>query len=177
MRKVVSEKAGGGTFKCPICGTKVLIASKYCMKCKKKVTPPAGTKEPAKKDDKKDDKKKEALNLGAVYEIFEAVKIRQENCDILLEDGDRIQIIKENNYPDNTDPDGIYKAKDGNFYYQISWGTSDEGDFQYNYGPFKTDDEAKKWLKKKQHNWKDVKSDDSGKRKVPKSNLARPQNY
>ncbi len=31
-------KKGVATFPCPICGTKVLKTSGYCMKCKKKVT-------------------------------------------------------------------------------------------------------------------------------------------
>ena len=31
------EAADTSTFKCPICGTKVLNATGYCVKCKKKV--------------------------------------------------------------------------------------------------------------------------------------------
>jgi len=33
-----------GTFKCPICGTKVSKNSNYCLKCKKKVKPPNNDK-------------------------------------------------------------------------------------------------------------------------------------
>jgi len=37
MRKF--EKKDTSTFKCPNCGTKVLKATGYCLKCKKKVKP------------------------------------------------------------------------------------------------------------------------------------------
>jgi len=30
--------ANNGTFKCPDCGSKVLEATSYCVKCKKKVS-------------------------------------------------------------------------------------------------------------------------------------------
>jgi DNA-directed RNA polymerase subunit RPC12/RpoP len=119
MRKVkdenLEEKAKNGTFKCPICGGKVLINTGYCLHCKKKVDPPKGSEKPDKKDDKekkKDDKKESYLNLLKtnreneaaakkeldeenidVYEIIESVKISQSDCDILLEAGDKIKII------------------------------------------------------------------------------------
>lgn len=38
----VNEQSAA-TFPCPTCGTKVLLSTKYCVKCKKKVTPPAAT--------------------------------------------------------------------------------------------------------------------------------------
>ena len=44
----------GETFKCPECGTKVLKASGYCVKCKKKVGD--SKKDDDDKKDKKDDK-------------------------------------------------------------------------------------------------------------------------
>lgn len=49
-----TEKEAAETIKCPDCGTKVLKATGYCLKCKKKIK---GDKKEDKKDDKKEDKK------------------------------------------------------------------------------------------------------------------------
>lgn len=35
----VDEEKKTGTFKCPGCGSKVLLNTGYCVKCKKKVQP------------------------------------------------------------------------------------------------------------------------------------------
>jgi DNA-directed RNA polymerase subunit RPC12/RpoP len=37
----LEEEKKTGTFKCPICGSKVLRNTGYCVKCKKKVSPPS----------------------------------------------------------------------------------------------------------------------------------------
>jgi len=37
--KIAKELLAAKTFPCPICGTKVLEQTKYCVKCKKKVEP------------------------------------------------------------------------------------------------------------------------------------------
>ena len=36
----IEEERKTGTFKCPTCGSKVLKNTGYCVKCKKKVSPP-----------------------------------------------------------------------------------------------------------------------------------------
>ena len=60
------------TAKCPTCGSKYLVATGYCLKCKKKVAEPVG-------------KKKESI------EILEDVRLPGTN--IVLEKGDQIQIL------------------------------------------------------------------------------------
>lgn len=55
----IEEKAETGTFKCPDCGKKVLIATSYCLSCKKKVKGPDKKKED---DDEKDKEDKEDKN-------------------------------------------------------------------------------------------------------------------
>ncbi len=62
------------TAKCPDCGNKYLVATGYCVSCKKKVAEP----------------KKENI-----IEIQEQLKIDQENEVIILEKGDRIEVLKE----------------------------------------------------------------------------------
>lgn len=53
----IEKEAGKAeTVKCPDCGTKVLKATGYCLKCKKKVKS-GDKKEDDKEEDKKDDKK------------------------------------------------------------------------------------------------------------------------
>lgn len=52
------EAGKGETMKCPTCGTKVLKATGYCLKCKKKIKG-GDSKKDEDKDDKKEDKKKE----------------------------------------------------------------------------------------------------------------------
>lgn len=112
MRRISEE--GSDTFKCPTCGTKVLVNTGYCLKCKKKVKPPKGSEKPEKKDDKdekkkddKDEKKKEgmiaALKTGikeereviGTFEILEDVKISQTNKNIILEKGDKIEVFRD----------------------------------------------------------------------------------
>jgi predicted RNA-binding Zn-ribbon protein involved in translation (DUF1610 family) len=36
----IEEKEKSETFKCPTCGSKVLVNTGYCLSCKKKVKPP-----------------------------------------------------------------------------------------------------------------------------------------
>lgn len=98
LKESAAEK---GTFKCPECGSKVLKATKYCLKCKKKVEEPGGKSagceklpkgpmrdncEKSKEDGgvggkgkskgkKKDDKKKDDGKMPAdVLEKFKAKK-------------------------------------------------------------------------------------------------------
>jgi DNA-directed RNA polymerase subunit RPC12/RpoP len=54
-----TEKEAGKAdmIKCPVCGSKVLKATGYCLKCKKKISG-GDKKKDDKKEDKKDDKKK-----------------------------------------------------------------------------------------------------------------------
>ena len=75
--KIIGE-ANTKTGICPTCGSKYLLATNYCVKCKKKVK-----KETAKKDDKK----KESI----VIDIQEEIQIG----DVMLETGDKIEIMQE----------------------------------------------------------------------------------
>lgn len=62
-----TEKEAGKAdmIKCPDCGSKVLKATGYCLKCKKKIKGDDKKKEEVKKDDKKDDKKKKEKEAAA----------------------------------------------------------------------------------------------------------------
>jgi DNA-directed RNA polymerase subunit RPC12/RpoP len=63
-----TEKEAGKAemTKCPDCGSKVLKATSYCLKCKKKIKGGEKKKEDDKKDDKKDiDKKKKEKEAAA----------------------------------------------------------------------------------------------------------------
>jgi hypothetical protein len=63
-----TEKEAGKAdmIKCPDCGSKVLKATGYCLKCKKKIKGGEKKKEDDKKDDKKDiDKKKKEKEAAA----------------------------------------------------------------------------------------------------------------
>jgi DNA-directed RNA polymerase subunit RPC12/RpoP len=56
--KATEKEAGkADMIKCPDCGSKVLKATSYCLKCKKKIKGGDTKKDDVKKDDKKDDKK------------------------------------------------------------------------------------------------------------------------
>ena len=74
------------TAKCPECGGKYLPETGYCPSCKKKVSEPK--------------KKKENVNLDSstekgsveIIEIPEEVKI--PGTDIILEKGDKIEVLK-----------------------------------------------------------------------------------
>ena len=86
MRRIIEGDTG--TFKCPTCGGKVLKNTGYCLACKKKVKDPGAKADDKKADDKKDDKKEQAM----VVEISKAIKIAQEDYDVILEKGDKIKI-------------------------------------------------------------------------------------
>ena len=61
----IEKEAGKAeTVKCPDCGTKVLKATGYCLKCKKKVKS-GDKKEDDKEEDKKEDKKKKDKEAAA----------------------------------------------------------------------------------------------------------------
>ena len=103
MRKVLEEKGNTATFKCPICGSKVLVNTSYCMKCKKKVKNPN-----AKVGDKAKDKAKpKAKKKENILTVNNAVLIKQESGNIILEKGDRFKVITENTIDDST-ARGIY---------------------------------------------------------------------
>jgi predicted ATP-dependent serine protease len=88
------EEKKTGTFKCPHCGNKVLKQTGYCVTCKKKVKDPGETK-----------KKKETILKDETLEILEIkedVKIQQNESSIILEKGDRIEVLKEANMNNST---------------------------------------------------------------------------
>jgi len=61
----IEKEAGKAeTVECPDCGTKVLKATGYCLKCKKKVKS-GDKKEDDKEEDKKEDKKKKDKEAAA----------------------------------------------------------------------------------------------------------------
>ena len=80
---IIREKASSKTAKCPTCGNKYLVATGYCLTCKKKVK---GAK-------KKDDKKK-SESRDASLTIQQEVEL--PGTDIVLEKGDRVEIVSEN---------------------------------------------------------------------------------
>ena len=82
--KIIGE-ANTKTGICPTCGSKYLLATNYCVKCKKKVK-----KETTKKDDKKSDKKKESTIIDIVNEVTIG--------NVILEKGDKIEVLKEEQF-------------------------------------------------------------------------------
>lgn len=66
-----TEKEAGkaDTMKCPTCGTKVLKATGYCLKCKKKIK--GGEKKEGKEEDKKEDKKEKEAALKVAESLDE----------------------------------------------------------------------------------------------------------
>jgi len=103
MRKIKTEKADASTAKCPTCGNKYLVQTGYCVSCKKKVAEPGGKakKADSKDDKKKDDKKKETIEISS--------DVRIPGTDIILEAGDKIQIIKINEETDTAKVKKIIK--------------------------------------------------------------------
>lgn len=172
MRRT-DEKAGA-TFKCPTCGSKVLVNTGYCLKCKKKVKNPNEKGKANKKESSYRDRWLSQHNIKEEkeYEILETIKVAQPDCDILLEKGDKIKIITEdraqdiisNDYDDGDD--GFYLANDGNWYCQTGWNTSDEGYFQQVYGPFNSLNQAQDAMRNKHLISKSI--DPSGMRPKPK---------
>jgi len=73
-------------IKCPTCGGKVLKATGYCLKCKKKIGGP-------KKDDKKEDKK-EAPKKKTEKEATEEVVASLDNIAGLLENQKDPELLK-----------------------------------------------------------------------------------
>lgn len=55
----VFEADNNDTFKCPDCGSKVLVNTGYCVSCKKKVEPPKGKEKKEEEPDKEPEDKKE----------------------------------------------------------------------------------------------------------------------
>ena len=87
----IIEAGNTDTFKCPTCGSKVLVNTGYCLSCKKKVKVPDDKKPAEKKDDKKDDKKKESV----ILDIQEEISFISEDHRVTLEKGDRIEVVNE----------------------------------------------------------------------------------
>jgi len=88
MRKidlhVFDESDNTDTFKCPDCGSKVLVNTGYCVSCKKKVEPPKGKE---KKEEEPDDKEKEKKDPEEKKEP-EDKKEKKEKCKKEEEDPD-----------------------------------------------------------------------------------------
>jgi signal recognition particle GTPase len=105
MRKidlhVFDESDNTDTFKCPDCGSKVLVNTGYCVSCKKKVEPPKGKE---KKEEEPDDKEKEKKDPEEKKEP-EDKKEKKEKCKKEEEDPDDSE--KE---PEDKD-DGVEEKK------------------------------------------------------------------
>jgi len=79
MKNMYEKKASTKTAKCPECGSKYLVATGYCVSCKKKVAEPVGAK---KKDEKKE-----------TFTAKESFKI--PGTGIIVEAGQKIEVVKE----------------------------------------------------------------------------------
>lgn len=120
---VYQEKASKKTAKCPNCGNKYLVATGYCLTCKKKVG--------------KTEKKKESFTLQD--------SVRIPGTDIILEAGDTISVFTEENIQENRGLDYYAQAHPGVGQFVVTLSEahtmSDETDFTY-YGSFDTFEEA-----------------------------------
>lgn len=80
------EAGKGATMKCPTCGTNVLKATGYCLKCKKKIKGGDSKKDEAKgekKEDKKDKKKEAAANVVASLDEIAGLLEKQNEPELL----------------------------------------------------------------------------------------------
>lgn len=84
------EAGKGATMKCPTCGTNVLKATGYCLKCKKKIKggdskkeEDKGEKKEDKKEDKKDKKKEAAANIVASLDEIAGLLENQNEPELL----------------------------------------------------------------------------------------------
>ncbi len=69
------EKASTATAKCPKCDSKYLVATGYCVSCKKKVAEPVGSKE-----------KEEKITVKESFRI--------PGTDVIVEAGQEIEILE-----------------------------------------------------------------------------------
>lgn len=84
------EAGKGATIKCPTCGTNVLKATGYCLKCKKKIKVDDSKKDEGKdkkkedkKEDKKDKKKEAAANIVASLDDIAGLLEKQNDPELL----------------------------------------------------------------------------------------------
>jgi DNA-directed RNA polymerase subunit RPC12/RpoP len=94
-----TEKEAGKAdmIKCPDCGSKVLKATGYCLKCKKKIKGDDKKKEEVKKDDKKKKEKEAAAKVAEALDEIAGLLESQNNPELtkLAYELDRVSDVLE----------------------------------------------------------------------------------
>jgi hypothetical protein len=98
----VFEADNNDTFKCPDCGSKVLVNTGYCVSCKKKVEPPKGKEKKEEEPDKEPEDKKEEPEDKKEPEKKEKKK---EACKKKEEEPDDADDVDDTDSDDDEDDD------------------------------------------------------------------------